>query len=82
MKKNLVAGVVFSLALTGFFGGVSFASDPVAPVKAEVKAEVAVPAKADAPAKKKVAKKAVVKKDEVKKDDVKKDEVKKVEVKK
>lgn len=82
MKKNLVAGVVFSLAMTGFFGGVSFAADPVAPAKGEVKAEVAAPAKAAAPAKKKVAKKAVVKKDEVKKEEVKKDDAKKVEVKK
>ncbi|MBV5303014.1 MAG: hypothetical protein JZU70_02260, partial [Chlorobium sp.] len=61
MKKNLIAGVVFSLAMTGFFGGVSFASDPVAPAKAEVKAEVAAPAKVEAPAKKVVKKKAAKK---------------------
>ena len=72
MKKNLIAGVVFSLAMTGFFGGVSFAADPVAPAKAEV----AAPAKAEAPAKK------VVKKKAAKKDEAKKDEAKKVEVKK
>jgi hypothetical protein len=72
MKKNLIAGVVFSLALTGFFGGVSFAADAVAPAKAEV----AAPAKAEAPAKK-VIKKKVSKKDAAKKAEVKKEEAKK-----
>jgi Zn-dependent metalloprotease len=70
MKKNLIAGIVVSLAMTGFFGGVSFATDaaaPAAPAKVEVKAE-----KAPAVAKKKVAPK--------KKADKKKAE-KKVEVK-
>ena len=32
MKKNLIAGVVFSLAVTGLFGGVSFAEAPKAEV--------------------------------------------------
>ena len=76
MKKNLIAGIVFSLAMTGFFGGVSFAADataPAAPAKVEVKAE-----KAPAPAaKKKAAKKKAAKKAEVKKEEVKKEEAKK-----
>jgi len=73
MKKNLIAGVVFSLVMTGFFGGVSFASEAVAPAKAEVKTE----AKAVAPAEKQKATKKKV----AKKADAKKVEVKKVEVK-
>lgn len=73
MKKNLIAGVVFSLVMTGFFGGVSFAAEAVAPAKAEVKTE----AKAVAPVeKKKATKKKVAKKVEAKKVEVKKAEAK------
>jgi hypothetical protein len=71
MKKNLIAGVVVSLAMTGFFGGVSFAAD-AAPAKAEVKTEAK--AKTEAPAaKKKSVKKKAAKKVEAKKDEAKKE---------
>jgi len=71
MKKNLIAGIVVSLSMTGMFGGVSFAADKAAEVKpaTEVKAD----AKAEAPAKKKVAKKKVAKKVVVKKVEAKKE---------
>lgn len=74
MKKNLIAGVVVSLAMVGMFGGVSFAetataSKPV--VKTEVKSEAPAVAKKKAVkkhAKKKVAKKVVAKKVAAKKE--------------
>ena len=43
MKKNLIAGIIVSLAMTGIFGGVSFAADK----KAEVKTEARIEAKAE-----------------------------------
>ena len=56
MKKNLIAGMmIVSLAMTGVFGGVSFAADKAADAKPAVKTEV----KADAKAEKKATKKAV-----------------------
>ena len=72
MKKNLIAGVIVSLAMTGLFGGVSFAADKAADAKpaVEVKAEKAPAApKAKKATKKKVAKKAEVKKVDEKKAD-------------
>ena len=61
MKKNFIAGVIVSLAISGIFGGVSFAADKAPDAKAAVITE----AKADAPAPK--AKKKVVKKKAAKK---------------
>ena len=43
MRKNLIAGVIVSLAMTGIFGGVSFAADK-APAKAAPAAKAAAPA--------------------------------------
>ena len=68
MKKNLIASIIVSLAMTGLFGGVSFAADKAADAKPAVTTE----AKADAPApkakakKKKATKKKVAKKTEAK----------------
>jgi len=68
MKKNLIASIIVSLAMTGLFGGVSFAADKAADAKPAVTTE----AKADAPApkakakKKKATKKKVAKKAEAK----------------
>ncbi len=45
MKKNFIAGVIVSLAISGIFGGVSFAADKAPDAKAAVTTE----AKADAP---------------------------------
>ena len=53
MKKNLIASIIVSLAMTGIFGGVSFAADKAADTKPAVTTE----AKADAPAPKAKAKK-------------------------
>ncbi|MEI8186918.1 MAG: hypothetical protein WCG19_09495 [Chlorobiaceae bacterium] len=61
MKKNFIAGVIVSLAVSGLFGGVSFAADKAADTKPAVTTE----AKADAPApkaKKKSSKKKATKK--------------------
>jgi hypothetical protein len=69
MKKNLIAGVVISLAMVGMFGGVSFAESATAAkpvVKTEVKSEAPAVAKKKVVkkhAKKKVAKKVTAKKD-------------------
>ena len=67
MKKNLIAGVIVSLAMTGLFGGVSFAADAAAP-KVDVKAAPAAAKKVDVkPAKPaKAAKKSEAKKDSTK----------------
>ena len=74
MKKNLIAGVVVSLAMVGMFGGVSFAESATAAkpvVKTEVKSEAPAVSKKKAVkkhAKKKVAKKVVAKKVAAKKE--------------
>ena len=39
MKKNFIAGVIVSLAVSGLFGGVSFAADKAADAKPAVKTE-------------------------------------------
>ncbi|TLU84311.1 MAG: hypothetical protein FDX21_06575 [Chlorobium sp.] len=72
MKKNLISGIVLSLAMTGFFGGVSFAETAPA-AKPEVKTEVkaAAPVAKKKAVKKKAAKKAAVKKEETKKEEAK-----------
>jgi hypothetical protein len=77
MKKNLIAGIVVSLAMTGMFGGVSFAADKAAEVKPAAATEVKADAKAEAPAKKKVAKKKAAKKAVAKKAAAKKEAAKK-----
>ena len=60
MKKNLIAGIIVSLAMTGMFGGVSFAADKAADAKPAV--EVKADAKAEAPKAKKATKKKAAKK--------------------
>lgn len=73
MKKNFIAGIVVSLAMTGLFGGVSFAADKAADVKPAAGTEVKADAKTEAPARKKVTKKKTTKKPAAKKPAAKKE---------
>ena len=51
MKKNFIAGVIVSLAISGIFGGVSFAADKAAAKDAKAPAAVTAPAAPAADAK-------------------------------